>query len=77
MSASSASSTVSSTASSAAPLLDIKNATKIYGGGFGGGRPVVALQDFSLTIADKPATITTRRSRESRGPRARGHTASP
>ena len=59
MSASSASSTASPTVSSATPLLDIKNATKIYGGGFGGGRPVVALQDFSLTIADKPATITT------------------
>ncbi len=44
---------------SATPLLDIKSATKIYGGGFGGGRRVVALQDFSLSIADKPASITT------------------
>lgn len=44
---------------SAAPLLEIRNATKIYGGGlFGGGRKVVALQDFNLVIAAKPATIT-------------------
>jgi oligopeptide/dipeptide ABC transporter ATP-binding protein len=42
------------------PLLEIKNATKIYGGGFlQSGEKVVALQDFNLTIADKPATITT------------------
>ena len=42
------------------PLLDIRNATKIYGSGFlGGGKKVVALQDFNLTIADTPATITT------------------
>ncbi len=41
------------------PLLEIKRATKIYGGGFlGGGKKVVALQDFDLTIAAKPATIT-------------------
>ena len=41
------------------PLLDIRNATKIYGGGFGGNRKVVALQDFNLRIDAKPATITT------------------
>jgi peptide/nickel transport system ATP-binding protein len=43
------------------PLLAIKKATKIYGGHglFGGGRQVVALQDFDLTIANAPATITT------------------
>ena len=42
------------------PLLEIKNATKIYGGGFFDRNAVtVALQDFNLTIADRPATITT------------------
>ena len=42
------------------PLLDIKNATKIYGGGVLSGNPtVVALQDFNLTIPDRPAKITT------------------
>lgn len=42
------------------PLLEILNATKIYGGGFlRSGEPVIALQDFNLTIAEKPATITT------------------
>lgn len=44
----------------AVPLLDIRNATKVYGGGMlGGGKKVVALQDFNLTIEEKPATITT------------------
>jgi peptide/nickel transport system ATP-binding protein len=44
----------------ATPLLEIRNATKIYGGGmFGGGRQVVALQDYNLTIHAKPSTITT------------------
>lgn len=43
-----------------APLLEIKNATKIYGGGFFRAKSVVvALQDFNLTIDDRPATITT------------------
>ncbi len=43
----------------ATPLLDIRNATKIYGGGLlGGGKQVVALQDFNLSIAESPATIT-------------------
>ncbi|HRI57220.1 MAG TPA: ABC transporter ATP-binding protein [Anaerolineae bacterium] len=43
-----------------APLLEIKNATKIYGGGFFHAKNVtVALQDFDLTIEDRPATITT------------------
>lgn len=41
-------------------LLEIRNATKIYGGGlFGGGKQVVALQNFNLTINERPATITT------------------
>lgn len=43
-----------------APLLEIKSATKIYGGGFFHAKNVtVALQDFDLTIEDRPATITT------------------
>ena len=43
-----------------APLLDIRKATKIYGGGvFGGGPVTVALQDYDLTIEEAPATITT------------------
>jgi peptide/nickel transport system ATP-binding protein len=40
--------------------MEIRNATKIYGGGFmQGGDQVVALQDFNLNIYDDPATITT------------------
>jgi peptide/nickel transport system ATP-binding protein len=42
------------------PLLDIRNATKVYGGGFlAAGGQTVALQDFNLTIHERPATITT------------------
>lgn len=42
------------------PLLEIRNVTKIYGGGFlRSSDQVVALQDFNLTLAEKPATITT------------------
>jgi oligopeptide/dipeptide ABC transporter ATP-binding protein len=42
------------------PLLEIRAATKIYGHGFlQSGEQVVALQDFSLTIPECPATITT------------------
>src|ERR671916_2812736 len=42
------------------PLLEIRNATKVYGGGFlQSGDQTVALQDFNLTIAERPATITT------------------
>ena len=41
-------------------LMDIRNATKVYGGGFvQGGGQVVALQAFNLTIYEDPATITT------------------
>jgi len=42
------------------PLLEITKATKIYGGGFlQGGKKVVALQDFDLTIpADQPKIVT-------------------
>ncbi|MCP4356632.1 MAG: ABC transporter ATP-binding protein [Chloroflexi bacterium] len=44
----------------AQPLLYIENATKIYGGGFmSGGKEVVALQNFNLTISEKPARIVT------------------
>jgi peptide/nickel transport system ATP-binding protein len=42
------------------PLLEVQNATKIYGGGFmSGGRQVVALQNFNLTIPQNPAKIVT------------------
>ncbi len=42
------------------PLLEITDATKIYGGGFlQGGKKVVALQNFNLTIpADTPKIVT-------------------
>src|ERR1051325_8088600 len=44
----------------AQPLLEIKHATKVYGGGLlEGVDRTVALRDFSFTIAEKPATITT------------------
>jgi peptide/nickel transport system ATP-binding protein len=40
-------------------LLEIRNATKVYGGGFlSRGERVVALQDFNLSIHERPATIT-------------------
>jgi peptide/nickel transport system ATP-binding protein len=42
------------------PRLQINNATKIYGGGFlQGGKKIVALQNFNLTIPVKPAKIIT------------------
>ena len=42
------------------PLLDIERATKVYGGGLlQSGEPVVALRDFSLSIPERPASITT------------------
>ena len=42
------------------PLMDIRRATKIYGGGFlQSGEHIVACRDFNLQIADRPATITT------------------
>lgn len=42
------------------PLLQINNATKIFGGGFlQSGKQVVALQDFNLTIPPEPAKIIT------------------
>ncbi|MEZ4866358.1 MAG: ABC transporter ATP-binding protein [Caldilineaceae bacterium] len=44
----------------AQPLLEIRDATKIYGGGFlSRGAVTVALQNYNLTIQDRPATITT------------------
>jgi peptide/nickel transport system ATP-binding protein len=40
--------------------MEIRSATKIYGGGlFQSGNQVIALQDFNLTIDEKPAMITT------------------
>ena len=42
------------------PLLQIKNATKVYGGGFLDSSPLlVALDRFSLEVFDEPARITT------------------
>jgi peptide/nickel transport system ATP-binding protein len=42
------------------PLLEINKATKIFGGGFLQSSPqTIALQDFDLTIPEKPASITT------------------
>jgi oligopeptide/dipeptide ABC transporter ATP-binding protein len=42
------------------PLLEVSHATRTYGGGLlGGTQHVVALRDLSLTIAERPATITT------------------
>lgn len=42
------------------PLMEIRDVTKIFGGGFlQSGDKVVALQDFSLTIHEEPAMITT------------------
>jgi peptide/nickel transport system ATP-binding protein len=48
-------------ASGAPPqLLEIRHATKVYGGGvLEGADRTVALRNFSLTIAERPATITT------------------
>ena len=44
----------------AQPLMEIRNATKIYGGGFlQSGSKLIALQDFDLTIEQEPAMITT------------------
>jgi len=41
------------------PLLEIRNTTKIYRGGFlRPGQQLIALQDFNLTILETPATIT-------------------
>jgi peptide/nickel transport system ATP-binding protein len=41
-------------------LLDIRDVTKIYGGGFlSGGDQVVALQNYNLTIPEEPAEIIT------------------
>ena len=46
---------------SSVPLLEIKNATKIFGqsGLFSKGPQTVALQDFNLTLTERPATVTT------------------
>jgi peptide/nickel transport system ATP-binding protein len=42
------------------PLLEVRNVTQVYGGGFlKGGKEAVALRDFSLVVPEEPATITT------------------
>ncbi len=42
------------------PLLELRNVTKVYGGGFLRRGPVtVALQDFNLTLYEQPAKIIT------------------
>ena len=43
------------------PLLQIRDATKVYysGGFLGEKKSVVALDNFNMTIDEKPATITT------------------
>ncbi len=42
------------------PLLEIRNATKVYGGGFmHASATTVALQNMNIMIDDRPATITT------------------
>lgn len=47
-------------ASGPRPLLEIKSATKVYGGGLlQGADRTIALRDLSLSIAESPATITT------------------
>jgi peptide/nickel transport system ATP-binding protein len=47
-------------ASTTGPLLQIKNATKVFGGGFlDPTPPLVALDDFSLDICEDPPRITT------------------
>lgn len=39
-------------------LLEIRNATKVYGGGLlGGGEKLVALEDFNLVVPEEPASI--------------------
>jgi ABC-type oligopeptide transport system ATPase subunit len=40
------------------PLLELRNVSKVYGGGFLSQRQTVALQDFSLAIEAEPPTIT-------------------
>jgi peptide/nickel transport system ATP-binding protein len=43
-----------------APLLEIREATKIYGGGFlHKGEKTIALDNYNLTVSGTPATITT------------------
>src|SRR5881275_1114584 len=42
------------------PLMEIRNATKVYAGGLLDTHAhTVALQDFNLSIEERPATITT------------------
>ncbi|RIK35526.1 MAG: ABC transporter ATP-binding protein [Chloroflexi bacterium] len=41
------------------PLFELRNLTKVYGGGLLSSRSQRALDNFSLTFAEKPAKITT------------------
>ncbi len=42
------------------PLLEIRNATKVYGGGFlHKGEKTIALDNYNLTVSGSPPTITT------------------
>jgi peptide/nickel transport system ATP-binding protein len=51
---------VSESADAPRQLLEISHATKVYGGGLlEGDNRTVALRDFSLSIAERPATIIT------------------
>ncbi len=43
----------------AEPLFEIKNLTKIYGGGLFNRTQTLALDDFTFTIYDKPPRVTT------------------
>jgi oligopeptide/dipeptide ABC transporter ATP-binding protein len=45
-------------AKSQTPLLEIRNLTKVFGGGFLSHDQTVALEKFSMTIEDTPPTIT-------------------
>lgn len=41
------------------PLLEIRSVTKVFGGGLlSRSKPIVALDDYSLTVFDEPAQIT-------------------
>ena len=51
--------TIMSIPSTNTPLLEVRDAVKVYGGGFlSGGRQVTALRSCSLSLAEKPARIT-------------------
>jgi len=49
---------MSASAAPAAPLLELRNVSKVYGGGLFSKSSNTALQDFSLVIDHQPPTIT-------------------